>query len=435
MMVKGSFYVKPLPVALFCGVGKPNFLEFLANLSSELGALRCGVVLQNMYVRASKITFLCDAPARSYVQFIKGHSAFYGCGYCRQKGERFLDRTIFPQIGYELRTDNAYNAVQENNQTAASPLLGSVPFYSNFPPDPMHLLYLGVTKKLFHYYFATSKGLRLPCKLPNSSISSLSKDICSIIPFFPAEFNRSVRSLDEMEHYKAVEYRNFLLYAGPFLFKKYLPIDYFNHFLLLHFSAYVLSSPIFSKSLLPQAKACINLFVSRCETLFGRQSLIYNVHTLSHLPDFVQSYGTLESFSCFAFESYLSIVKRRLKSSRNIFKHSVNTLINIREIFSTIPPATDMQYSSDTPNNCAILRDGHVLLIDHCFPDGSVSGDLLIFKNDLYLYPYPSHHVNIGVFTRSLCRSSGFPVRKCIFFPRGCDYVIFPFVSSELFVK
>jgi hypothetical protein len=39
MSVKGIAYSKPLPVALFCGVGKPDFSELLSNMAAEFKAI------------------------------------------------------------------------------------------------------------------------------------------------------------------------------------------------------------------------------------------------------------------------------------------------------------------------------------------------------------------------------------------------------------
>ncbi len=51
------------------------------------------------------VSFICDTPARAFLQSVKGHSGFFGCGYCRQRGEYVEDHVIFPDMDAQLRTD------------------------------------------------------------------------------------------------------------------------------------------------------------------------------------------------------------------------------------------------------------------------------------------------------------------------------------------
>jgi hypothetical protein len=153
--------------------------------------LKAGITLDGTSFLLTKVLFLCDTPARCSVQSIKAHGGFYGCGYCQQKAERYLEHTIFPLTNYQRRTDEGYASFTENNQIGVSPLFDVVPFFSCFPPDPMHMIYLGVTCKLLHYYFTTSKGLKLACKLPCNRIAALSSRICLMRQSFPRSLIRA----------------------------------------------------------------------------------------------------------------------------------------------------------------------------------------------------------------------------------------------------
>jgi len=46
--------------------------------------------------------------------------------------------------------------------------------------------------------------------------------------------------------------------------------------------------------------------------------MLYNVHSLIHLPKFVKSetHGLLDNFSCFPYENYLQKIKNSLKSTK-----------------------------------------------------------------------------------------------------------------------
>jgi hypothetical protein len=71
MAIDHCAYSKPLPVALFSGIGKPDFTDFLRE---ELQTLKNGLFVDDYIFYSSQILFICDAPARSSIQAIKGHN-------------------------------------------------------------------------------------------------------------------------------------------------------------------------------------------------------------------------------------------------------------------------------------------------------------------------------------------------------------------------
>ncbi|MCL4140079.1 UNVERIFIED_CONTAM: hypothetical protein GTU68_050899 [Idotea baltica] len=425
MIVKG--YCRPLPIAIFCGIGKPDLSSFLTKLCAELTLFTtCGVFILNQVVKISGIQFICDAPARSYLQCIKGHSGYYGCGYCRQKGLYLEDRIIFPDVFFESRDDNGYLNFRENNQISESPLLGIVPLYSGFPPDYMHLCCLGVMRKLCHYFFTPTKGVRLACKLSRSKVKELSHLIESFKSCLPREFQRKPRSLSELEHFKATEFRNLLLYLGPFFFKSFLVDEYYQHFLLLHYAMYIFVSTRFSY-LYDLAERCIQVFVNDSMKLYGRKSLIYNVHTLLHLSHFVKLYGPVDTFSCFPFENHLSILKKRIYSNSCVFKQSVDQLFQIRSIY-TNSSSDYLFFSKTSPDNCAIVQNNEIVLVDSVVSGCRISGYFLIFSHNLYSTPYPSKSLGIGYYKKTKkFVSDCVPVSKAICILVEDCYLIIPY--------
>ena len=154
------------------------------------------------------ITFVCDTPARCFLQCILPHTAKLGCGYCRCEGDYLYNRIIFPSCVSILRTDNDYSECKEENQVSLSPLSSIVGLQSKFPPEYMHLVCLGIVRKMFHYYFTRTKGLNLQCRLSQSLITQLNEDIAYVSRFTPREFQRKIRHLKELEHFKATEFRS-----------------------------------------------------------------------------------------------------------------------------------------------------------------------------------------------------------------------------------
>ena len=62
-------------------------------------------------------------------------------------------------------------------------------------------------------------------------------------PWIPSEFVRKPRGLDELDPWKAVEFRLFLYYLGPLIFGEVLSEEYATHFDALHAALIILSHP------------------------------------------------------------------------------------------------------------------------------------------------------------------------------------------------
>ena len=80
----------------------------------------------------------------------------------------------------------------------------------------MHLVCLGVVRKLLFCYFL--KG-NYSCRVPFGLLAELNNEINQSRNVLPREFNRKLRDLSELKHFKASEFRTWLLYIGPLLLK------------------------------------------------------------------------------------------------------------------------------------------------------------------------------------------------------------------------
>lgn len=73
----------------------------------------------------------------------------------------------------------------------------------------MHNVCLGVMKKLIVFWIKGKKPVRL------INPDDISDELNNIKSYLPSEFKRVSRKLEEVEYWKAKEFRNFLLYIGP----------------------------------------------------------------------------------------------------------------------------------------------------------------------------------------------------------------------------
>lgn len=307
---------KPFIISLYCGSSKPPIEDFLSYFISDLKILlRDGVNFGNKTFRVSVRAFSCDAPARAFVKCIKGHNAYYGCDRCIQKGSQVKHRTVFLDTEAEKITDDSFAQMDQPGHKTVTPLVQlNIGMITVFPQEPMHLIYLGVMRKLLFTW--CGKGSTHLGKISSKQRQFLSEFLLEINKCWPSEFNRKPRSLIDLEYWKATEYHQFLLYIGPFILKDILPKAYYCHFMLLFVAIYILNSEELCRGEMNQyAEDLLKLFVKESGKLYGKEFLVYNVHSLVHIADDAARLGPLHTFSSFPFENFLHVIKKKLKKS------------------------------------------------------------------------------------------------------------------------
>ena len=152
-------------------------------------------------------------------------------------------------------------------------------------------------------------------RLPGHIVSSLSESLVRLSRFVPREFARKPRSLAEVERWKAVEFRNFLLYTGPVVLSECLSAAVFNHFLILSVAIRLLLSPELNSVYNEYAEQLLVTFVEMAKQLYGAQFIVYHVHNLVHLAADAKRFGSLDRFSCFPFENQLRFIKKLVRTS------------------------------------------------------------------------------------------------------------------------
>ncbi|XP_064463551.1 uncharacterized protein LOC135374544, partial [Ornithodoros turicata] len=176
----------------------------------------------------------------------------------------------------------------------------------------MHLLCLGVMKRLLHIWIGGRYGRG---KLAADHQRTVTERLKSFRKYFPSMFQRKPRGIDEVDRWKATEFRTFLLYAGPVALKQLLPDQLYEHFIVLHVATRILASPALYRTHNEYASRLLKYFVQEMGELYGTTQLVYNTHSLVHLARDCLQHGPLDSFSAFPFESYLGKLKRMLRTT------------------------------------------------------------------------------------------------------------------------
>lgn len=150
---------------------------------------------------------------------------------------------------------------------------------SQFPLDEIHLVYLGVFRRLL---LAWQKW-NGPRKLHESIVAKISSELLVGKTTFPQDFNRKPRNFNELKYYKATEFRGLLLYDGIVVLKDHLNENIYKHFLLLHCIIFILTSPSFVQIFPHYAEKLLNIFISHSVKIYDQKFVVYNVYSLSHL--------------------------------------------------------------------------------------------------------------------------------------------------------
>jgi hypothetical protein len=251
-----------------------------------------------------------------------GHNASHGCTKCAQIGRKINNVVTFStKLGTPMsdndftnRTYPLHHKVRYRNTKSELENSG-IKMISQFAIDPMHLLDLGVCRKILNNLL---EGKTKNFKLNSESKVLLSNRLISLAPFLPMEFARKPRSLAEIKLWKAVEYRQFILYLGITFLDEFIPHEYFCHYIQF-FSAYRLL--LYRKSYssnLENIQSLIEDFVEIFPELYGENSVTYNVHTMLHLTQCVQELGYLQDISAYKFENFMQTIKKSIRKNSQI---------------------------------------------------------------------------------------------------------------------
>lgn len=171
---------KVFTVGIYHGYNKPNlFSEFLRPFMDELISVTSEFQYESRPIRVSVRAFICDTPARCGVTGTKSHTGYSGCGKCTQQGEYIDHQMTFPETDVVLRTNESFrNLTDEDHHVTTTPILEleSIDMVKQFPLDYLHLVLLGVVRKLLNMWI---KG-KPPILLPSYDVRSISQRLINI---------------------------------------------------------------------------------------------------------------------------------------------------------------------------------------------------------------------------------------------------------------
>lgn len=267
-----------------------------------------------------------DTPARCFLLGTKYHSGYYGCGRCETHGSFKKNRTCFPEVSAPRRSDASFalklQVEHHKNDSILVSALG-IKAISQVPLDAMHLVYLGITKKIIH-------GLMNPGKfqIPARSVTLINNRLMQARETQPSEFCRRIRKMSEFGLFKATEYRVFLLYTGMVALKDIVPPATYDMFMLLCCGIRILSDDKQFQINNTCAKNLLNDFLVDFGELGGQYLMSYNIHNAQHLADetLLQNLP-LDRFATWEFESSNAQLKLYSRKPSDFLQQAYNRTI------------------------------------------------------------------------------------------------------------
>lgn len=195
-------------------------------------------------------------PAKSFITSTKGHTGYYSYSKCTSRGSNIAN-TCFPDLHFEKRTNSSFIDLNDEAHHLGRSVLVDIPNFgvvSQIPLDYMHLICIGVVKKLIKMWVI---GPAIKTKLSRQVKQNISQYLVDTRNFIPREFVRKPRQIEEFGQWKATELRQFLLYTV--ILHKKLHSTIYSHFLCLHVAIRLLCEKCTTEGILRTRRSCWNI--------------------------------------------------------------------------------------------------------------------------------------------------------------------------------
>ena len=259
----------PVVIGLYSGESKPKDpIEYLSDFVNEMQNLyEHGFLYMEKVYSVSISNVVCDVPARAFIKNTKHHNGYSACDKCTQEGEHYDRRMCFPETDSPLRTNVSFEErIDDEHHKGPNPFQGiNIGMVTQFPIDYMHLVCLGVMKKLLSFWLGKGPvSVRIPYRIQ----TKISECLVSLSPYISCDFARKTRSLMEVGRWKATEFRLFLLYTGPVALLDNVDKEIYDNFMLLSVGIHILCHPLFFDRSSNFAKSSCEFCETFCQTIW-----------------------------------------------------------------------------------------------------------------------------------------------------------------------
>ena len=284
-----------------------------------------------------------------------------------------------------MRTDASFRNQSNDDHLCTNSPFCQIPIdmVDKFPVDYMHQLCLGVMKKLLLIWMRGNRDVKISAR----QVEEISQKLIGLKSAMPSCFARKPRSLSDIDRWKATEFRQFLLYTGEIVLDGILRTDLYDHFRSLSIASRILVSSTLVQTHWKYARDLLVYFVEKGRDLYGKEFLVYNVHSMLHLASQAKEFGGLDSCSSFPFENYMQKLKRMVRSGKN-------------------PIAQLTKRLSKKPDNAFVLQNGFCCEVlqkaNHCDENGNTLYQCRVYEHLCPLFNTPCDSRIVGIYRANI---------------------------------
>ena len=133
--------------------------------------------------------------------------------------------------------------------------------------------------------------------------------ICLIQKYIIKQIGRKLRTFDEVERFKATEFRQLLLYTGKIILQNILNAEYYDHLICLNIAISMFYKLSYNKIYNDFSHSLLVYFIKKGKRLFEARFCVHNVYSLLHLRQDMENLGDVNDNSAFTFENYMQVYK------------------------------------------------------------------------------------------------------------------------------
>ena len=190
-------------------------------------------------------------------------------------------------------------------------------------PDYLHSACQGDIK-FFLGLWTESKYHEKPWHLNAEKRRILNERLVGMRP--PYEVIRTSRSIDDICHWKAAEFRAFALYYFPIL-QGLLPQEYYDHFLNFVYGLQVCLQEEVVFERIQEIGPLFRHFVLEAANLYGREHIRFNLHLATHFFEACDNWGCLWATSNFIPEWFNGQLASSVNGTQALVEQMAHTFL------------------------------------------------------------------------------------------------------------
>lgn len=354
----------------------------------------------------------------------------------------------FPYFDVNKRTDISFRARNDPEHHKEYSPLERLPIdmINDIPvADSLHLIDFGIMKRCLKTWIHGSSTFENKfTKLDRAKINE-HLNICN--GFLPCEMHRGVRSLDDINFWKALEFRNFMLYFGFIILKEVLEPEVYNHFLLLFGAIRIISCQNYLNKFINIADKFIQIYLERYIDIYGSTYVSSNVHNLTHIIDDVKRFGPLPTISAYPFENALHEIKLLLRNGNQPLSQVARRISELNAFNMLGSTYKEPDYSKN--KNKIVIKDGFTLSnddknkyfltinneivamqeIDHGDNEIQIIGESYSSTTNFFEIPYQSSNLDIFLCDNERNASMAYSLNNI-----KCKMIHIPYKNQNVFI-